>query len=177
MTPCSKVNLKDENWDDIKSSFVEPKVKEYAEPLVEDPKNKKDSFLDDNLPFNFKITEKRMNEIITRKDKAKVKQVESDEEEEEEEQVDQTTLLQNLISNLRGDQDEEEEEDYYVNHDYLSDDSDEDNIPNIEYDMKQYGSVKSDRIMSLMKKESYDELTYWNTTKIDYDVDDLLESL
>ena len=116
-----------------------------------------------------------MNEIITRKDKSKIRQVESDEEEEE--PVDQTTLLQNLISNLRGDDDDEEDDDYNMNHDYLSDDSDEDNIPNIEYDMKQYGSVRSDRIIAEIKKESYDELNYWNTSKIEYDVEELVADL
>jgi hypothetical protein len=171
------VGLKDENWDDLKGSFIEKKVLDYSLPLVEDPKNKKDSFLDDNLPFNFKITEKRMNEIITRKDKTKIKQVESDEEDEEEEQVDQTTLLQNLISNLRGEEEEEEEEDFYINHDYLSDDSDEDNIPNIEYDMKQYGSIRSDRIIASMKQENYSEVTYWNTSKMDFDVEEIMEAL
>lgn len=170
-----KVSLKDDNWEDLKTSFIDQKVKDYSGHLVEDPRNKKDSFIVDNLPFNFKITEKRMNEIITRKDKTKIRQVESDEEEEE--PVDQTTLLQNLISNLRGDDDDDEEDDYNMNHDYLSDDSDEDNIPNIEYDMKQYGSVKSDRIIAAIKKESYDELNYWNTSKIEYDVEELVADL
>lgn len=148
-------------------------MKEYERFLVENPRDKKikNSFMDGDLPVRFRISEGRMNEIMARKGMAK--EIEMEDEEEEEPQ-DQNQLLQSLLSNLRDGSEEENDE---FNHDYLSDDSDEDNFPVIEYDFKQYGSVKSDRILKAIEPVSYHDQGYWNTTKVDYDVDELLEHL
>lgn len=152
---------------------MEGVVAEYAKPLVEDPRKSSpnhSSILED-LPATFVISEARMNDIMERK--ANYKEGSSNEDNEEEQKV----LLQNLLTNLRESRDEEfDMED--ANHNYLSDDDDDEEFPDIEFEPMQYASVRSQSLRDEEEKDLYDDRNYWSGSRvsIDVDVDELLKT-
>lgn len=154
----------------MKDEYVNHVVEEYAKPLVEDPRKNTDnhSSIEEDLPPTFAICESRMNTIMARNNN--INKDENDDNEDEQKQ-----LLQNLINDLRESQDDEFDlED--AEHNYLSDESEEEEFPEIEFDPLQYASVRS---MTLQAEDddSYKDIKYWSARHIDCDVDELLKTL
>lgn len=147
-------------------------VAEYAKPLVEDPRKNSDnnSSIIDELPPSFAICEARMNKLMAKNTG------DAEEDDEEEDEDEQKTLLQNLISNLRESQDDEFDlED--VDHNYMSDDEEEEEFPQVEeYDPLQYASVRT-HSLPVEEPPSYDDFSFWNTSHVACDADELLKTL
>ena len=99
----------------------------------------------------------------------------NDNDDSEENEDEQKMLLQNLIADLRESQDDEFDlED--ADHNYLSDEEEEEEFPEIEFDPLQYASVRSQSLHN-DEVDRYDDRNYWNTSHMDCDVDELLKTL
>lgn len=154
----------------MKDEYVNSVIEEYAKPLVENPRKDTDnhSSIIEDLPPAFAICESRMNKIMAKNNNADNNPTEENEDE-------QKQLLQNLINDLRESKDEEFElED--VDHNYLSDESEEEEFPEIEFDPLQYSSVRS---LSLQNEDpdSFKDIKFWSARHIECDVDELLKTL
>lgn len=135
---------------------------------MEDPRKNTNnhSSIEEDLPASFAICESRMNQIMLGRN--------DDNGADDDNEDEQKTLLQNLITNLRESEDDEFDlED--ADHNYLSDE-DEEEFPQMDFDVLQYASV---RAQSLYNDDSdpYDDRNYWNTSRVTYDTDELLKNL
>ena len=158
-------------WDSLKEEYISKVVEEYAKPLVEDPRKntQNNSSIDEDLPASFVICESRMNTIMAKNNNA------ANDDDNEDNEDEQKQLLKNLIADLRESQDDVFDlED--ADHNYLSDEDEEEEFPEIELSPLQYASVRS-QTLQIDDIDHYDDRNYWNTSHVLFDTDEILKTL